>query len=290
MIMTREQIEAIAQKHVNDVLAEINRKVEREKERIEMERIERESKAREKQLERELARERAAQEKAEKEKARAEQRERKAEEKRIKVEAKQAEKRRREDEKKAQKDLKVFQQEQVVAGEGLDEDDAQRDEEAEPTRRTDDSAKQRALNEPEIEHPRVTDIFFRSNIALDNTVKGNRIKSWLKGKKERIGKRLSRVPENKDGPEEDLYGERPDVASNGMEPNFLRADSLRNVTSREQEDDAQETSKNGQEESEGEVFNDALEEFEEPQGPPFVVKEEQRKMSSERGSRFREEF
>jgi len=149
MIMTRDQVEAIAQKHVNEVLAEINEKVEREKERIEMERIERETKLREKQHEKELARERAAEEKAEKEKIKAEQKEQKAEEKRLKDEAKAAEKKRKADEKQAQKDLKTVQKEQLGTGEGLVQYDAQKDKEAEIAERKEAVAKNIALNKAE---------------------------------------------------------------------------------------------------------------------------------------------
>jgi len=117
--MTHEQVEAIAQKHVNEVLAEINEKVQREKERIEAERIERESRAREKAHERELARERVAEEKAEKDRIRAEQKEAKAAEKREKAEAKTAEKKKREDEKAAAKELKAMTKEQVSPLEGF---------------------------------------------------------------------------------------------------------------------------------------------------------------------------
>ena len=147
IIMTYEEVEAIARKHVNEVLAEINEKVEREKERIETERIEKETKLREKQHEKELARERAAEEKAEKERIKSEQREQKAEEKRIKTETKLAEKKKKEDEKIAQKELKVIQKEQLAVGEGLALYDAQNDVEAELAHRREEAAKDRASDE-----------------------------------------------------------------------------------------------------------------------------------------------
>ena len=128
--MTHEQVEAIAQKHVNEVLAEINEKVHREKERIEAERIERETRAREKAHERELARERAAEEKAEKDRLKAEQKEAKAAEKKEKAEAKAAEKKKREDEKAAAKGLKAVTKEQAGAVEGVMAFDQQRESEA----------------------------------------------------------------------------------------------------------------------------------------------------------------
>jgi Eisosome protein 1 len=154
LIMTHEQVEAIAQKHVNEVLAEINEKVEREKERIETERIDKETKAREKQHEKDLARERAAEEKAEKDRIKAEQREQKAEEKRVKEEAKAAERKKKEDalaeqraavaaEKKRKDDekkLKVVQAEQLAAAEGLQQYDKQKETEPE-------EAKEGALKE-----------------------------------------------------------------------------------------------------------------------------------------------
>jgi hypothetical protein len=154
LIMTHEQVEAIAQKHVNEVLAEINEKVEREKERIEAERVDKETKARDKQHEKDLARERAAEEKAEKDRIKAEQREQKAEEKRVKEEAKAAERKKKEDalaeqraavvtEKKKKDDekkLKAVQAEQLAAAEGLQQYDKQKETEAE-------EAKEGALKE-----------------------------------------------------------------------------------------------------------------------------------------------
>ena len=133
MIMTHEQVEAIAQKHVNEVLAEINEKVEREKERIEQERIERETKAREKQHEKDIARDR------------------KAEEKRVKEETKAAEKKKKADEKTAQKELKTVQKEQLAVGEGLAQYDAQKEKEAEFAERRENLLKERALNQAQTE-------------------------------------------------------------------------------------------------------------------------------------------
>lgn len=140
IMMTHEQVEAIAQKHVNEVLAEINEKVEREKERIEQERLEREARQREKEAEKQAAREKAAEEKAEKEKLKQEQREHKAEEKRIKEEAKMAEKKKKEEAKTAQKELKQVTKEQLAVGEGIVQYDAEKEKEGE-------LAKERALNE-----------------------------------------------------------------------------------------------------------------------------------------------
>jgi hypothetical protein len=150
--MSREQIETIAQKHVNEVLAEINEKVEREKERIEQERIERETKLREKQHEKELARERAAEEKAEKERIKAEQREQKAEEKRLKQEAKDAERKRKADEKAAQKELKTTQKVLVMGEEGIVEHDVQKGKEAEIPPQKEGSAKDEELDETQGDH------------------------------------------------------------------------------------------------------------------------------------------
>jgi colicin import membrane protein len=111
ILMTHEQVEAIAQKHVNEVLAEINEKVEREKERL--------AKI--------------------------------AEEKRAKEEARAAEKKRKADEKAAQKEWKAVAKEQLAVGEGLAQYDAQKDKEAELAARRDNLIKERALNQVEHE-------------------------------------------------------------------------------------------------------------------------------------------
>jgi hypothetical protein len=154
--------------------------------------------------------------------------------------------------------------------------------------------------------------------ALDNDGKGKGIKSWLKEKKDKIGKRLSRhkspesptkpeskEPEEEEEEEEDLYGEQLPTTSNWRETPHTREDSLRNVTSAKYDDSDIEGKKRGSveqasveheeeyvEESGDEKFSDAEENFEseEPVGSSFAVKEEPRKLSSERGSRFKEEF
>ena len=128
--MTHEQVEAIAQKHVNEVLQEINEKVKREKERIEAEAAERERIRAEKASEKaQKAAEKAA-EKAEKDRIKAAVKEAKAEQKREKMEATVAEKKRKEEEKTAQKELKNVTREQAGVPEGLAEYDAVKDKEA----------------------------------------------------------------------------------------------------------------------------------------------------------------
>ena len=443
MIMTYEQVEAIAQKNVDEVLAEINEKVQREKERIETERIERETKLREKQHEKDLARERAAEEKAEKDRIKSEQREQKAEEKRIKTETKLAEKKKKEDEKIAQKELKAVQKEQLAVGEGVDQYDAQKDPEAELTHRQEEAAKHRALDEAQgdqvgavngllefgaqkdqeefrknvedkthvgrelaeiqedqrasvggvlgfdtqndqeayrklfqkkpqtdgelaevqedqaasagspleynaqkdqeayhkrfeekqaagselaeaqDEQSRVAEVL-HPDTTSDDEAKGKGIKSWLKEKKDKIGKRLGRhispesptkleskepeEEEEEEEEEEDLYGEQLPMTSNWREAPHTREDSLRNIAlakhehldvaggKMEEREPVEQASAQHEvehtEESGDEEFNDAEENFEpkEPAGTSLAVKEEPRKLSSERGSRFKEEF
>ena len=399
--MTHEQIEAIAQKHVNEVLAEINEKVEREKERIETERIEKETRLREKQHEKDLARERAAEEKAEKDRIRSEQREQKAEEKRHKTESKLAEKKKREDEKIAEKESKALHNEQLAVGEGLGQLDVQNDNETELAHRREEAGKDRAADKtqgdqgagvdrvsefdaqkdpetyrkrvekqlqaghewadvredqaaavgrvsehdtpkdqkayrkrveekpgPELvnaqnERGRDAEAVLHPNTALDDA-KGKGIKSWLKEKKNKIGKRLSRhaLPESptkaesneleeeededeEEEEEEDLYGEQLPMASNWRETPNAREDSLRNVALAKHEDSnvkgkerepveqaSAEREVERTEESGDEEFKDAKENFEpeELAGSFLAVKEEPMKSSSERGSRFKEEF
>lgn len=343
MIMTHEQVEAIAQKHVNEVLAEINEKVEREKERIEKERIERETKLREKQEEKDAAREKAAQEKAEKEKIKAEHREQKAEEKRqkeeekrAKEEAKAAEKRkkdeelaaekrrkeeelaaerkRKEDELNAQKELNAVQKEQLALGEGVLQHDAQMEQ------------KESAQSEPKASSEGLAEAVQANTGVNPETVdedgKGKGIKSWFKTK---VGRRLSRnaqdmepAPATASGSKteskskEDLYGTFP-VASNWIEPSRPREESLRDVALAKHTDDVpSETHEEPVEEedheiddiagykpegyetpeyvSEDEKFDDAVEEIKEGSSPTSVAKEAEKKVSVDKGSRFKEEF
>jgi myosin heavy subunit len=332
MIMTHEQVEAIAQKHVNEVLAEINEKVEREKERIEKERIERETKSREKQEEKDAAREKAAQEKAEKEKIKAEHREQKAEEKRQKEEEKRAkeeakaaekrkkeeelaaEKRKKEEELNAQKELNAVQKEQLALGEGVSQHDAQMEQ------------KESAQSEPKASSEGLAEAV-QANTgvnpeAVDEDGKGKGIKSWFKTK---VGRRLSRnaqdmepAPTTASGSKteskskEDLYGTFP-VASNWIEPSRPREESLRDVALAKHTDDVpSETHEEPVEEedheiddiagykpegyetpeyvSEDEKFDDAVEEFKEGSSPTSVAKEAEKKVSVDKGSRFKEDF
>jgi myosin heavy subunit len=342
MIMTHEQVEAIAQKHVNEVLAEINEKVEREKERIEKERIERETKLREKQEEKDAAREKAAQEKAEKEKIKAEHREQKAEEKRQKEEEKRAkdeakaaekrkkeeelaaekrkkeeelaaERKRKEDELNAQKELNAVQKE-LALGEGVSQHDAQMEQ------------KESAQSEPKASSEGLAEAVQANTGVNPETVdedgKGKGIKSWFKTK---VGRRLSRnaqdmepAPTTASGSKteskskEDLYGTFP-VASNWIEPSRPREESLRDVALAKHTDDVpSETHEEPVEEedheiddiagykpegyetpeyvSEDEKFDDAVEEFKEGSSPTSVAKEAEKKVSVDKGSRFKEEF
>jgi hypothetical protein len=124
--------------------------------------------------------------------------------------------------------------------------------------------------------------------------------------------------EEEEEEEEDLYGEPPQTSSNWREtPVTPREDSLRNVALAKPHDDAaaveethldkgkeleEETHEEtpatvhepaAEEESEGEEkFDDAKDSFaEEPASTSLAVPEEEvRRVSSERGSRFKEEF
>ena len=440
MIMTHEQVEAIAQKHVNEVLAEINEKVEREKERIEQERIERETKAREKQHEKDIARDR------------------KAEEKRIKEETKAAEKKKKADEKTAQKELKTVQKEQLAVGEGLAQYDAQKEKEAELAERRENLRKERALNQAQTEqmaavggvlefdemkekqeefarqyhekqaqqelketekdlgkavggvmefdaqkdkeaafHHQVeeaqkqrelttaqkeqaaavggvlefdqqkeneavrkqaverskanqelaqaaseqahaAEVVLHPDTALDDDSKRHKLKSWLKEKKDKIGKRLSRgagesespvitpttsptkkevKPAEEEEEEEDIYGSQPLATTNWSGSDQPRETSLKDVAlaKTDEPERPKTTDTEGQEPkhsvpleindlsayksagyedvvTDDEKYDDAEEELGEDPGTSsrLGVKDEGRKVSSERGSRFKEEF
>lgn len=387
LVMTREQVEAIAQKHVNEVLAEINEKVERERERIDRERIEREAKIREKQQGKELARERAAEEKVERERIKAEQREQKAEQKRLKDEAKAAEKKRKE-EKHAQRESKAAQKDQLTTG--LVESDAQKDSEAEFAHRNEESGTARALAEAQddpmavvagvlqrdsqkdqeesakkgeekthtsselaereggnhrnqledvakpgkeqasaiAEQARVADAPVYPNHILEDDSKGHKLKSWLKEKREKFGRRLSRhtpggepilspTKEDKGKAKEpfddDLYGQQLPSSSHKHETD-MRDDSLKNVALAKPEDEPGQTASAEDsdveeiqdvanymnvsivpptftDESGDEEFKDADSKLEGPANSSPTVKGEEGKMvSSERVSRFKEEF
>jgi Eisosome protein 1 len=359
IVMTHEQVEAIAQKHVNEVLAEINEKVERERARIETEKIERETRLREKEHEKELARERAAEDKAEKDRIKAAERERKAEERRIKTESKIAEKKKKEEEKIAAKELKAVQREQLAVAEGSAQDNVQKHVEETLARRKEEAGGERALDDvqsdqadvvdgvlrydaeenqemrKEIEervnaHHELAEVVLHPDTALDDDVMGHGIKSWLKEKKEKIGRRLSRAiaPESptkhdskeedqhreqspktsteKEG-EEDLYGEHLPVVSKWEDSTGAREDSPRNVALAKHEDaenierktqeqpatgDHEVSKHGGTEENDDDEFKDAEEEVEpeEPATSAFGIMKESRKLSGERGSRFKEEF
>ena len=159
--------------------------------------------------------------------------------------------------------------------------------------------------------------------TLDEDGKSKGLKSWFKTK---VGRRLSRNAQDmepapattstsaaKDESKEDLYDTPYPVASNWLEPNRPREDSLRNVALAKHTDDAvpvethEETVEEADYEihdigdykgdgyetpeyvSEDEKFDDAQEEFVDVSSPLSVVKEE-RKVSGERSSRFKEEF
>jgi len=368
IIMTHEQVEAIAQKHVDEVLAEINEKVEREKERLRLI----------------------------------------AEEKRAKEEAKAAEKKRKADEKAAQKELKTVTKEQLAIGEGLAQYDAQKDKEAEAARKSHEKQarkelkeagkdlgaavggvmefdkhreeedayrnhmeelhRQRTLEEAEkdqaaavggviqydhekdeeaarkeaverhkanvelkkatAQQAQAAEVVLHPDTALDDDSKRHKFKSWLKDTKDKVARRLSVSKENyessttspvkkesKIDDDEDIYGTQPLASTNWSTADKPEDESAKEAASStpgqsERPATAESPEKPAVREindltayksagyvepgaSEDDHFDDAAEEIdEEPTASSsLAVKgEEGRKMSSERGSRFKEEF
>jgi hypothetical protein len=135
--------------------------------------------------------------------------------------------------------------------------------------------------------------------AKDDDGKGGKLKSWFK---EKIGRRLSRnaqdlgtVPVTKrEGEEEDIYGEQnPIVASNWAEGHVPRDDSLKNVAlARDSHERRKSVETTGTaDDDDDDDFKDAQEEFNKDLERPFLnVEEDEKKESTERGSRFKEEF
>ena len=154
-IMTTQEVEAIAARHVKEVLDEIDIKVEEERKRQEIIRLEREAEERRKQEERRIADERAADERRERERVKAEERAEREKEMTVIANIRAAEQQKLSEEREADRLVRESEQRQRNAEKEADR--LRREEVKEAARKAKEEERQKIAAEKEAERKRIAE-------------------------------------------------------------------------------------------------------------------------------------